>query len=213
MNKKIYINREVFVNEMLDKYSLGKQQPNVSDIGAGFGFLKAKVEALGANWKPFDYVRKIDESHIWDLNNPCPILDYTADLVVFLEVLEHLYNPFLGLKNIADHMKKGGVLILSTPNPSSAVNTVNLVLKGELYAFQKKHLMEHHVFTPWKHIVVFFLEQLGFTIIEDVAIDVDYQNAKTQNIKHLFKKQAIRLLEKRNEECIGMSYGLVAVKN
>lgn len=205
-------NRSVFANIMLERYINACPNNIVSDIGAGFGHLRGKVESLGAVWQPFDYIKKTEKTIIWDLNNSAPKNLEKAGMVVFLEVLEHLANPLLGLQNISAHMQPGAHLILTTPNPRSSKNTVHLLLKGKLYAFQEKHLDEHHVFTPWEHIVQYFLEKSGFEMLEYSIVDTAYISRKPENIKDLIKKGAERILEKRNPKNRGMSYGMVAKK-
>lgn len=209
---KEYIDREIFANTMLDKYY--KKAPNevVSDIGAGFGFMKSKIESLGKEWQPFDYYKKMEEITIWDLNRSEPPSVKKAGMVVFLEVLEHLSNPGLALKNIADHMAKGGYIILTTPNPRSSKSVINLFTKGTLYSFQEKHIKEHHVFTPWEHVVRFLLETAGFEILEYSIVDLNYQKRKPGNFKDRFKIMAERYIEKKHQKSKGLSYGLVAKK-
>lgn len=209
---KLYKNRAVFANEMLDKYFSKAPNNVVSDIGAGYGHMRQKIENIGAQWQPFDYYQKIESSTIWDLNDEMPKESKKAGIAVFLEVLEHLPNPLLSLQNIADHIEKKGYLILTTPNPQSSKNIINLVLKGSLYAFQEKHLEEHHVFTPWEHIVRFFLENTGFEILEYAVVDTAYTKRKRSSLKDGIKFLLERFLEKRNPKAKGMSYGLVAVK-
>jgi len=153
---------ELKLSQVLDKL------PNkvVSDIGSGWGWYKSIIEKYGLEWQPFDYVRKIDESTIWDLNNPVPEGMRKPGFVVFLEVLEHLANPELGIRNISNHVEKGAFMVLTTPNPLSAQSKINLLLKNNLYAFQPKHLIEHHVFVPLPHVVQFHLENNGFEVLE-----------------------------------------------
>lgn len=209
---KIYKDRAIYANEMLDAYYQTTPNTIVSDIGAGFGHMQHKIESLGATWQPFDYVRKIEQSIIWDLNHSCPTEAKKAGSVVFLEVLEHLSNPLLSLQNITNHIEKGGVLILTTPNPSSSQNTVNLFLKGRLFAFQEKHLAEYHVFTPWEHIVKFFLEECGFEILDYSIVDISNQFNRNSNFKDIFKRRLEAFIESRNPKAKGMSYGIVARK-
>jgi len=214
MSEKIlkFLNRSEFANTMIDKYY--GQTPNhfISDIGAGFGHMQQKIEAVGGVWQPFDYIKKMDFSIIWDLNDTAPINVSKAGMIVFLEVLEHLGNPLLGIQNIASHIEKGGILILTTPNPQSSKNRLNLLLNGTLYAFQEKHLVEHHVFTPWEHVVRHFLESSGFEILEYAIVDTVYQNRKVTSIKDALKFYLEKLIESRNDKCKGMSYGIVAIK-
>lgn len=197
---------------MLDKYYPNSPNTIVSDIGSGYGHMKDKIESLGAHWQPFDYYKKMDISIEWNLNNPVPENSNKAGVAIFLEVLEHLPNPLLSLQNIANHIESNGVLILTTPNPQSSKNRIHLLLKGTLYAFQKKHLEEYHVFTPWEHIVQHFLESVGFEVLEYAIIDTTYQERKATSIKDWFKLQVEKVIERRNPLAVGMSYGLVARK-
>lgn len=142
----------------------------VSDIGSGFGWFKPIVEKFNLEWQPFDYVKKIEESIIWDLNNSAPENSKKPGFVVFLEVLEHLSNPELGIKNISNHIEKGGYMVITTPNPYSAESKLALLLKNNLYTFQPKHLIEHHVYVPLPHVVQFHLENNGFEVIEIATI-------------------------------------------
>lgn len=207
-----FSNRSVFANAMIDKYFNQTTNHFISDIGAGYGHMQQKIEAVGGIWQPFDYVKKMDFSIIWDLNNAAPENTAKAGLVIFLEVLEHLGNPLLGIQNIANHMEKGGILILTTPNPQLSKNRINLLLKGTLYAFQEKHLEEHHVFTPWEHVVRYFLESAGFEILEYAIVDTTYQHRKLTSFKDALKFYLEKIIELKNDKAKGMSYGIVAIK-
>ena len=209
---KTYNNRAEFAKAMLDKYISHAPKKVVSDIGAGFGHMKSPIEDLNAKWQPFDYIRKIDESVIWNLNDKAPEGTDRAGMVIFLEVLEHLDNPLLGIQNISKHMEDKGILILTTPNPQSSKNTLSLFLRGSLYAFQEKHIKENHVFTPWKHVVYEFLKRSGFEVLEYAIVDMQYKNNKTSSLKDWFKSKIESYIEYKNPLAKGMSYGIVARK-
>lgn len=202
--------REEFATSMLDKYKNKVNGNLCSDIGSGFGWMGKHIQQAGKTWQPFDYVRKIDEAVIWDLNNPCPIGSYYADMCFMLEVLEHTANPLIAIQNISDHLKTDAILVISVPNPSWSRNRIHLFFKGFLYSFQKKHLQEHHVFTPWRHIVEFFFEQTGFEVLEYHAIN--QPEKRPINTKEFFIRLLQKLIEKRDSEAIGLSYGLVLKK-
>jgi SAM-dependent methyltransferase len=206
----IYESREAYVIDMLTKYETESPNKILSDIGSGWGWLKPYASQFNFKWQPFDYVRKIDEAIIWDLNNPCPSNTQSAGTCVMLEVLEHLPNPLLAIQNIAAHLQPGAIMILSVPNPSWSRNRLHLLQKGTLYAFQKKHLLEHHVFTPWKHIVEFFFEQSGFEVIEYHAIQ--QYDTKATGVKGRIIQFLQKWIERKDPMAIGLSYGLVLRK-
>ncbi|WP_054852819.1 class I SAM-dependent methyltransferase [Olleya sp. ITB9] len=214
MKNKIerFENRSVFGITKLNQYFSKAPNTVISDIGAGYGHMEETVNSISGIWQPFDYVKKIDKSIHWDLNFTAPKDVKKPGIVILLEVLEHLPNPLQSLQNISDHMEKDGYMILSTPNPQSSKNIINLILKGTLYAFQEKHIKEYHVFTPWEHIVREFLKTAGFEILEYAIVDTSYQNRKAENYKDYFKLILERILEKRNKKATGMSYGIVAKK-
>jgi SAM-dependent methyltransferase len=205
---KVYPNRSNFANAMLDFYFKHTPNTNISDIGSGFGFMEEKIVAIGGRYQPFDYIKKIDKSIVWDLNDPCPV-NIKSGTAIFLEVLEHLSNPHLGLKNISNHLEKNGILIMSVPNPAWSKNRLNLLLKGTLFSFQPKHLAENHVFTPWRHIVEHLLKEVGFEILEYAIIDEPRIHG---GLKLYFKNKIEMILEKRDINAKGMSYGIVARK-
>lgn len=59
-----------------------------------------------------------------DINNRWPYKDSTFDVVVCVQVLEHLYNPDFFFKEAKRVLKKNGVLIISTPNLAAWYNRV-----------------------------------------------------------------------------------------
>jgi len=57
-----------------------------------------------------DYtIDKKYDLHIIDLENK----DY--DMIIFNQTLEHLYNPFIAMKNLFNHLKPGGYLYTTVP--------------------------------------------------------------------------------------------------
>jgi hypothetical protein len=187
----------------------------VSDIGSGWGWFRPIVEKFNLEWQPFDFVQKIEQSIIWDLNNRAPENVKTPGFVVFMEVLEHLSNPELGLRNISEHIENGGYMVLTTPNPLSAENKFAVLFKNNLYAFQPKHLREHHVYVPLPHVVRFHLENNGFEILESATIgdlitpDVVFN---TRYFKELVHYLFLKLFVAFHPESKGHTQGFFVVK-
>ncbi|MGO4906209.1 methyltransferase domain-containing protein [Flavobacterium sp. W20_MBD1_R3] len=187
----------------------------VSDIGSGWGWFRPIVEKFNLEWQPFDFVKKIEESTIWDLNHKAPENVKTPGFVVFMEVLEHLSNPELGIRNIAEHMETGGYMVLTTPNPLSAESKFTYLFKNNLYAFQPKHLREHHVYVPLSHVVRFHLENNGLEVLESATIgDVIAPNLAftSQYFKDLVRYLFLKLFVAFHPESKGHTQGFFVVK-
>jgi hypothetical protein len=202
---------ELKLSEYIDRL------PNktVSDIGSGWGWFRPIVEKFNLEWQPFDFVKKIEESMIWDLNNPAPEDVKKPGFVVFMEVLEHLSNPELGIQNISKHIETGGYMVLTTPNPLSAESKFSFLFKNNLYAFQPKHLQEHHVYVPLPHVVQFHLENSGFQILESATIGnliFPKISFSMHYLKGLFHYIFLKLLVVFNPASKGHTQGFVAVK-
>jgi 2-polyprenyl-3-methyl-5-hydroxy-6-metoxy-1,4-benzoquinol methylase len=60
-----------------------------------------------------------------------PFDDRSFDLVLFTEVIEHLYNPFSILSEMGRVIKPHGMLLLSTPNMASLRNRIRF-LQGKI---------------------------------------------------------------------------------
>ena len=187
----------------------------VSDIGSGWGWFRPTVERFNLEWQPFDFVKKIEESTIWDLNHKAPENVKTPGFVVFMEVLEHLSNPELGIRNIAEHIATGGYMVLTTPNPLSAESKFTYLFKNNLYAFQPKHLREHHVYVPLPHVVRFHLENNGFEVLESATIgDVIAPKVAftPQYFKELGRYLFLQLFGAFNPDSKGHTQGFFVVK-
>ncbi|MBI2326268.1 methyltransferase domain-containing protein [Candidatus Collierbacteria bacterium] len=65
-----------------------------------------------------------------DLEKPLKVKANTADLVIALEVIEHLFDTDLFLSEIHRILKPKGFLILSTPNLASLPNRFRLLFGG-----------------------------------------------------------------------------------
>lgn len=120
-------NAEYYNNLRTEIHSLiSSQARRVLDVGCGFGVLgSALKEELGAEvWgvemepncavrasKVLDqFLKGPIESHLDNLP------ESYFDVIIFADVLEHLYNPWKVLKDIRTKIAKGGEVIASIPN-------------------------------------------------------------------------------------------------
>jgi SAM-dependent methyltransferase len=111
----------------------------IVDVGCGVGataaWLKSKYPAshivgLEGNEALLpELVRNVDEAHIVDLNGPLPDLG-AADLVLLLDVLEHLLHPEVVLARIVSGMAPNGTVVISLPNVAHLSVSTRLFFLG-----------------------------------------------------------------------------------
>ena len=93
----------------------------VLDAGAGEGALSARLIDAGHDVKAVDIEPKSFgikgvKCKKADLNDRIPYPDSSFDVVMCVEVIEHLENPWQLIREINRVLKKNGTAIISTPN-------------------------------------------------------------------------------------------------
>jgi SAM-dependent methyltransferase len=111
----------------------------ILDVGAGVGatssWLKSRypgchtigLEGDAAN--SAELARNVDEAVIVDLNGPIPDVG-APDLVLCLDVLEHLVQPLDVLIRVTSNMREDGIVIASLPNVAHASVSIPLMLQA-----------------------------------------------------------------------------------
>jgi SAM-dependent methyltransferase len=100
------------------------------DISAGDGLSTRMLEERRWRVFPTEYHPRRKGWTAVDLNNDLPFRSATFDLVMMLEVVEHLADIPHILREIARVMKPDGVAILSTPNRLNVTSRLHYLLSG-----------------------------------------------------------------------------------
>lgn len=142
------------------------------DFGAGQGILTKKLHSLDA----FNKITAMDlmnrPPHLpsdieWitlDLNNPITLLHNSFDILISLEVIEHLENPRATLRLWHQLLKKNGTLLFSTPNNESIRSFLSLIFRGHFVAFDDSSYPAH--ITPLlKKDIERILKETQFSLI------------------------------------------------
>lgn len=135
LQDKIYQVKSLRLAQQYTRRRRGKMA--LLDIGCSDGSFAAHAgEVLSAATHGVDIastaVRKakrvLDTAKCFDINNPLPFDDNSFDIVFALEVIEHVFDTDLLVSEIRRVLKRGGAVILSTPNLASLKNRVRLAL-------------------------------------------------------------------------------------
>ncbi len=118
--------RVKYIQEVLNRNKLGRTK--ILDVGCGGGLMSEALSKLGAKVTGIDFVKEnINVAKIHAKKNNIKInylvKDFEKekiiskfDVIIILEVLEHLSDWELFIKKIRKNLKKNGKLIISTIN-------------------------------------------------------------------------------------------------
>lgn len=73
------------------------------------------------------------------------------DVVVAVEILEHLHNPWKYLNDCASLLNDDGIIVLSTPNISAFPSRLRFMMRGTMIAYEKTDLVHGHI-TPLSYV-------------------------------------------------------------
>jgi len=192
--------------------ALANRQPaRVLDICCGDGWLPHSlgpdVELHGIDLfeqAPAGY----HQFYVADFNHGVPANLGQYDAIVCCEAMGYLQNPGLFLKSVQQHLKPGGIFVLSIPNPNYMGARVNHLIQGfpRSYSwFKQNESLEPHM--PWLSLGVFQLWLLlGLNGFKDMQVhDVDEEKPR-HRWEHLLgwivKGYAKRRLKKAQSESV-----------
>jgi 2-polyprenyl-3-methyl-5-hydroxy-6-metoxy-1,4-benzoquinol methylase len=121
----------------------------VVDVGCGGGALWTLLREDFSTYCGVDAVRYEGfppghEFHQADLDQAdWPMAPGQADVVVAVETIEHLENPWAFMRALVRIAKPGGWIAVTTPNQLSCLSVATLVAKRRFSAFQDAHYPAH----------------------------------------------------------------------
>jgi len=136
------------------------------EIGTGSGFLltflesefpKAKLTGVEYDQRLVTLTRsKLKNAKILQGNaEELDLKNETFDVIVSLQVIEHLYRPELMLASVKEHLAPGGTFIFTSPNLTGCGARI---MKEKWHGYRDDHVSMKE-FAQWSP----FLQNLGFT--------------------------------------------------
>ena len=162
--KKCY---EEILSEIKTMTGNPKRRIFMLDIGCGYGYFLRICFAYGFKCAGIDISKyalerlknTLIDVILADAQSGFPLKSNSIDVVVMLEVIEHLEKPTKVAKEISRVLKTNGILYITTPNRNALGR---LMLRHKWYGFlDKTHRM---LFTPSS--LCSLIEKEGFNIIK-----------------------------------------------
>jgi SAM-dependent methyltransferase len=146
--------------------SVKSKEFSLLEIGTGAGYLiaflesefpKAKLTGLEYDIRLVSLTqRKVKNARIVQGNaEEFNLKDETFDIIVSLQVIEHLYRPELMLVSARKHLKLGGIFIFTTPNLSGYGAKI---MKDNWHGYREDHVSLKE-FSEW----IAFVRENGFS--------------------------------------------------
>lgn len=133
-----------------------KPDARILDLGAGEGALASRLSDLGFNVVAADkdkdsfkctksdfYQIDFDKPH--DLNNFVDKHENHFDAVLSIEVIEHVQDQWLYVRQLTKMAKSGGFILITTPNTTSWLSRVIYFITGRFHQFSDADLSYGHI--------------------------------------------------------------------
>jgi SAM-dependent methyltransferase len=181
----------------------------VLEIGCGTGENLQRLKAVFNFKKVFgveiseDALRSASlkgvEGLLLDVNrDTLPIPSETVDIVLFEEVIGLLYNSDLALSEVRRVLKRGGLLVLSTPNLASWANRITLLLGYQPFSHDPsfirgfgrlflKEISSGHIKSFTKRALLEYLDYFGFKVAWCKGVIADADRIGNRLVKVLDK--------------------------
>lgn len=165
------------------------------DAGAGTGELSDALKRAGFDVSSCD-IRPEDFRHgkcrRVDLNGKVPYRKNRFDHMVCSEVVEHVENPHSLLREANRVLKKGGYLVISTPNIANVFSRVKFLLTGKFFCFsdEERRLGHLNPVTWWEMKEA--LQKHGFEV-EKISSNAHLMLSGCESAANECKRFAARL--------------------
>lgn len=176
------------------EFFLKKSEPkeqNILDLGAGHGAFSQKLFNLGYNVSACDLFPEIFEfteitCQKADITKTLPYPDNTFDIIIAIEVIEHISDHEMFFSEASRILKPDGKLYVTTPNILSLKSRVRFLFSGFFYSFNKLELSNYD---GLQHVSSLTVDQYNYIAIKNhfkaAIVNIDKQQS-TSKIIHFF---------------------------
>ncbi|MEM4641000.1 MAG: class I SAM-dependent methyltransferase [Candidatus Pacearchaeota archaeon] len=148
----------------LSLIELNDKGKKVLELGPGTGTLLFELKKKGFIVQGLDINPSLAKSNLnikkGDINKKLPFTSESFDIIIALEVLEHTFNPFFVLKEMARVLKRDGYAIISMPNDYCIFHKLSFLFSRPPKKFD---IYGHHYSLG--------IDQIKFLILKELKIE------------------------------------------
>ncbi len=150
---------EKFIDYLMQ--GLSDKDLKIIDIGAGHGYTVKKLHEKGydvaaADLFPENFYYDPVECKKADVTRELPFDDESFDVVIAVEVMEHVHDHQLFFREVYRILKPGGQFFYTTPNILSLKSRVRFLLSGFYYSFKP---LKHEISDGLQHVSSLTVDQ------------------------------------------------------
>ena len=163
-----------------DLFSMMKEHITVDsyalDFGCGEGAFSQRLADAGCKVDACDidadsFKASVHQFIRLDINKEHISDNFTRkyDIVVAMEIIEHLENPWKFIRDIKTLLAPEGIIVLSTPNISNFASRLRFMMRGSFLSFEQAGWTYGHI-TPLTSLQLeYIFKQNGLTILKKKA--------------------------------------------
>lgn len=161
----------------------------ILDVGAGEGALTQRLLEMGYHMQACDLspdlfrLPDIPCDRV-DITKSFPYQDQTFDLVIAVEVTEHILDHETFFHEVNRILKPGGRLYISTPNILSMKSRLRFFFRGFPFAFNP---LEMDNYKGMQHVASLSLDQYNYLAIKHGFTQAEYEIDRIQSTSRILR--------------------------
>jgi SAM-dependent methyltransferase len=177
------------------KFFKGRAEPaglKILDVGAGEGALTQKLHGMDYHMQACELfpenfrVPEVKCDRV-DITQSFPYPDHAFDIVIAVEVTEHILDHERFFREIHRILKPGGRLYVSTPNILSMKSRIRFLFRGFPFAFNP---LEMDNYNGLQHVASLSVDQYNYLALKhgfgQAEIDIDREQSTSRFLRLLF---------------------------